>query len=319
MTNTYLFSWHIHVPKNILKKPKVTKSHSNCITNKFPFPLNWNFYKYAFSLPLALRWKIQGLVLSLYPLPRVQSFLEFLHFSGSRRLTSSACSELAVLGEESPVREKMFHTTGTYTLNKITAMAISLTARATVWLILGRVLTLHSYVPASRASVELITNVQSSARIRGLKQYCQNILCSKATIGGNELVFCLCDLQSDSPIRAILKTTSTYFCKSIEISKKFAKHLGFPLFVEIKFSRFNLTWRTAAKEVNLQHALQDKLFIVGQQSSEKCARFSSSGCYLRNPPHPTTLLSEVIVWKFRPAHTVYISVWHCQHFLRLPC
>ena len=130
---------------------------------------------------------------------------------------------------------------------------------------------------------------------------------------------CLCDLQSDGLIRAILKTTSTYFCKSIEISKKFAKHLGFPLFVEIKFSRFNLTWRTAAKEVNLQHALQDKLFIVGQQSSEKCARFSSSGCYLRNPPHPTTLLSEVIVWKFRPAHTVYISVWHCQHFLRLPC
>ena len=106
--------------------------------------------------------------------------------------------------------------------------------------------------------------------------------------------------------------------KAFIFPKKFAKHLCFPLFAEIKFSRFNLTWRTAAKEVNLQHALQqDKLFIAGRQSSEKCeARFSSSGCYLRNPPHPTNLLSEVIVWKFRPAHTVYISVWHCQHFLR---
>ena len=38
-----------------------------------------------------------------------------------------------------------------------------------MWLILGKVFTLHSYVPASRASVALITNVQSSARIRGLK------------------------------------------------------------------------------------------------------------------------------------------------------
>ena len=43
----------------------------------------------------------------------------------------------------------------------------------------------------------------------------------------------------------------------------------FLLFVEIKFSRFNLTWRTAAEEVNLQQeALQDQLFMVGPQSSE---------------------------------------------------
>ena len=69
-----------------------------------------------------------------------------------------------------------------------------------MWLILGRVFTLHSYVPASLASVALITNVQSSARIRGLKQYCQNILCSKATIGGYELVCVICNLMALSEL-----------------------------------------------------------------------------------------------------------------------
>ena len=59
----------------------------------------------------------------------------------------------------------------------------------------------------------------------------------------------------------------SWFAKSVYFAdcwkfRKFAKHLDFPLFAEIKFSRFNLTWRAAAKEVNLQHALQqDKLFL----------------------------------------------------------
>ena len=45
----------------------------------------------------------------------------------------------------------------------------SSTLRSTVWLILGRVLTLHSYLPLSRSSALAMIRVQSSALICGLK------------------------------------------------------------------------------------------------------------------------------------------------------
>ena len=162
----------------------------------------------------------------------------------------------------------------------------------------------------SLASVALITSVQSSARIRGLKPDFRVKIFLFLSRHNRWQWTCFCDLQSDNHSQ---NKFNLCCCWSIYIPKKFAKQLGFPLFAEIKFSRFNLTWRTAAKEVNLHTAQEDKLFQVGRQSSEKWRDF-----HLGNPTHPmhnpTTQWSNCVEI---PAGTrVYISVWHCQHFLR---
>ena len=103
----------------------------------------------------------------------------------------------------------------------------------------------------------------------------ENIIACVAK-GAKRKVFSSC-LQRNVVIVVICKT-SVYFADCWKF-RKFAKHLDFPLFAEIKFSRFNLTWRAAAKEVNLQHALQqDKLFFLElgqQQLGEKCERSQS--------------------------------------------
>ena len=66
------------------------KIHTN--TNTRTAPANRS------GSPSVPRWKTPGLVLSQDQLPQVQNS------SPSRRSTSSACSELAVLGVESPVQ-----------------------------------------------------------------------------------------------------------------------------------------------------------------------------------------------------------------------
>ena len=159
----------------------------------------------------------------------------------------------------------------------------------------------------SLTSVALITSVQSSARIRGLKPDFRVKIFVFLSRHNTWQWTCFCDLQSDN--NHSQNKFNLCCCWSIYIPKKFAKQLGFPLFAEIKFSRFNLTWRTAAKEVNLHTAQEDKLFKVGRQSREKWRDFHPQDVIWGILPTPcTTLLSEVIVWKFRPAHaSIYPS------------
>ena len=111
----------------------------------------------------------------------------------------------------------------------------------------------------------------------------ENIIACVAK-GAKRKVFSSC-LQRNVVIVVICKK-SVYFADCWKF-RKFAKHLDFPLFVEIKFSRFNLTWRAAAKEVNLQHALQqDKLFFYRTWSTTTQWKVRENMCGERDDYDP---------------------------------